>query len=610
MELYSSGDILLFRRRIIYLTVLVFCVFAGVTFRFFYLQIIQNPRFKALSEENRIKTKRLFPIRGLIYDRHLRPIADNQPLYKVLIRPEYIKNEKETALWLEKNLNISQKDFETKLTNHLKVNPPFVPLVLLEDATFDQVSRVETSKFAHPELEVAVVPVRHYPYSSAFAHVLGYVGEITHDELKLYKRYGYRIGDFVGKAGIELAFEKNLHGREGALFVEIDATGRELRVVKEIPPVQGDSVITTLDLQLQLYADKLMKSKSGAFVVINPHSGEILAAGSYPSFDSNIPARPRLRRQWLKLSRSPLHPLLNRLIQGLYAPGSTFKPVVALAGLAEKIIDPQETLVCRGRYRIVRRWFRDWKRWGHGTVDMIRALAVSCDVYFYHLGLLVGPWEIFKYAKLLGFGETTGIEIPGEKTGFVPSPSWKEKVIGEGWTAGETAVLSIGQGYILVTPLQMALAYAALVTGGHIPHPYIVSDIISPDGKKIWHREPEILRDVNIQPDALEILKEGLFEAVNARNGTGIRARSRIIHIAGKTGTAQVIASQKDEKEIPEHLRDHAWFIGMAPAEDPEIVVAVIVEHGGSGGKTAAPIARAIIEKYFSIRSGESTDVF
>lgn len=596
------------RKGILYLLIFSVLIFAVLSFRFFQLQVLWHSKFAQLSEENRIRVKRLYPLRGIIYDRNHRIIADNRPSYRIFLIPENIKNLEPTLRWIKETLNLDPQIIKEKLNKHLKKNFAFVPLEILKDAPYELVSRIEVNKYLHPEFDVGVVPLRNYICGETCIHFTGYVGEITPRELKYFKGFGYRMGDYIGKSGIELSFEKFLRGKEGAKYVEIDASGRELRVLKEIPPGQINSIITTINLDLQEYSYSLMKGKAGVILIMNVMTGEILVWISSPSFDPNNFLPAIKYEEWNELRNSPEHPLMNRVIQGLYAPGSTFKVVTALAGLISGKLNPEDTVHCKGYFRLGRRIFRDWKKSGHGRVNLTDAIKVSCDVYFYNLSLLVGPWKMYEVATSLGLGQFSNIEIPGEKVGLIPNPMWKEKVVGEKWSPGETVIMGIGQGYILINPLQLALLYSAVSTGGRVPHPFIVKEVRNYKNKILYKRKPEILREVDIKKEYRDLIMRGLYEVVNVKGGTGRRARSKIIEIAGKTGTAQVVALNKNDnnKEVPAHLKDHAWFVGIAPYEKPEIVTVVLVEHGESGGLTAAPIARKVIEKYLELKQSQN----
>jgi penicillin-binding protein 2 len=436
------------------------------------------------------------------------------------------------------------------------------------------------------------------------------MGEINPRELQRAHRHDYRIGDWIGKVGIEKYWEDQLRGKKGGLQVEADARGRQISLVKRKEPTPGKNLVLSLERRLQQRARQAFGDATGVAIAADPRDGRVLCYLNLPSYDPNSFVGGISRDEWDSLRMNPFHPLTNRGIQGLYPPGSVFKIVLAIAALEEGVVTPEEKVFCSGRYRLGTRDFRCWRRAGHASVDMHQAIVQSCDVYFYQMGQRLGIDRIQAYAKRFGLGQRTGIGLDGEKTGLVPSPEWKRKRFGEPWYEGETLIVSIGQGALLVTPIQVVGLLAAVTNGGTLFEPRLVERIESMDGKASVERASERGAPVHFSNRTATIVQNALRDVVASEKGTGKRARLEGVAVAGKTGTAQVIRMD-DQKtsadEIPLKERDHAWFACYAPAESPEIVVVVLVEHGGHGGETAAPIAREILEEYFRLKKPDET---
>jgi len=478
------------------------------------------------------------------------------------------------------------------------------------DITREQVAGIEENNRLLPGVQLKVEPLRNYIYGDLGSHILGYLGEISESKLKSFSGSDYRLGDLVGKEGIEYLYEAELKGKKGYKEVEVDVAGRELKTLRKLPPQSGNELVLTLDLRIQKVAEQLMtgtadKPINGSAVVIKAQTGEILAITSKPSFDPNLFASGISVEDWQNLIFDKRHPLQNKAINGQYPPASTYKIVTAYAGLEEKLITPETTIFCPGHYKLGRGIYRCWRRGGHGYVNLHDALVQSCDVFFYSLGHRLGVDNLAKYAHRLGFGSPTRIRLLGEKPGLIPTKQWKLSARKEPWFPGETISASIGQGFNLVTPIQQARTLATVANGGMVLQPYLVKKIKDKEGFVLNEWFPKIERKLSHLPGTLEIIRKGLLGVVNDKKGTGWRARLPRLKISGKTGTAQVVRLKTiplgpdgEKQEIPYAFRDHAWFVGFAPYENPEIVVAVIVEHGGHGGATAAPIVRKIIETY------------
>lgn len=590
------------KRKIASLLFVIVFSFAILILRMWYLQVLQKDAFQTLSENNRIRKVLLSDYRGKIFDRNNNIIVDIRPSFNLYITPEDTKNIQDIYKILSQRLDMSEKDF----IQTIKTSPSYKNILIERDLNRDDVAFIEEHKIDLPGVFFKVEPLRNYREGSLAAHVIGYIGEITKPQLKNSKNTDYRQGDFIGQYGLEKKYENYLRGEKGSKKIEVDASGRELKILQHVFPQQGHNLVLTIDLEIQKTVEKLLEGKEGAVTVMDPRSGAILAIASSPSFDPNLFAGKFSSKNWSELINNKFHPLQNRAIQGQYAPGSVYKIVTAAAGLGEGIIDENFTTVCRGRFKLGKRYYRCWKRSGHGTVNLHKALVQSCDVFFYKLGYRIGIDTLARYAFGLGLGQLTGFELPGEKGGLIPSKTWKVENRNEPWFPGETISASIGQGYNLVTPLQMANLISSVANRGTIWKPYILKQIIANDGTLKKETKPQILKEIPISQKHLEIIRKALAGVVTEKGGTGRRARISKIKVSGKTGTAQVVRMKSDKElkkkeEIPYQFRDHAWFVAFAPYENPLIAVSVIIEHGGHGGSTSAPIAKGIIKKYFQL---------
>jgi penicillin-binding protein 2 len=495
-----------------------------------------------------------------------------------------------------------EEEILEKIRRAARVNP-YSSITVARDLRFEQVSVLEFNREALPGFSVMVEAKRTYPMGAAFAHVLGYVGEASQEELDRSESARLSMGDIVGKYGLERLLDDDLRGINGGRKVEVDAAGRDQRLVEEVPSQTGATVHTTLDANLQKAAQEAMGNRAGAVIAMEPETGDILAFYSAPAFDPNAFARGIRRADWQALNADPRKPMQNKGLQGTYAPGSTVKPFLALAALETKRQDKDARVTCTGSYTLGNRVFRCWKEKGHGPVDMYRAVVQSCDVYFYTLGLKLGPEPVAKLEKDAGLGTATGIDLQGERRGLVPDVEWKRKVMKQRWYDYESVLLGIGQGTIHLTPLEMVVGYATLATGGEVWRPHVVSRVVRMDGSTL-ERKTELLRKLPWTKANVEFVHKALSGVVNDY-GTGGAAKLPGIVVGGKTGTAQV-ASMKGKviksEDLPYEIRDHAWFVGFAPADDPKIAVVALVEHGGHGGSAAAPIVKAVMQEYFRTR--------
>ncbi len=593
-----------FRQRLRVFTWCVLCAFFLLIARMWYLQIVKGDVLRQRSESNRIRIQEIKPLRGLIVDSRGDILVNNQSSFDISIIPEIAKNAADVRNrlaglcdWGDASIFLEEAA--------LKSPRPFVPVKVARNIGRDKLAVVESHTLNLPGVVVDIVPVREYIYGAMDAHLLGYVGEISSSELGRDASAAYRADDVVGKYGIEKYLDDVLKGKSGGEQVEVDAAGRRLNVLGRIDPVSGHTLVLNIDSDLQKVCWDAFKEQAGTVVVMEPRTGAVMAMVSRPSFDPNLFNRGISEQSWKTLTEDPLCPLQNRAISGQYPPGSTYKLFVAAAALEEGLITENTETWCNGTYPMGNRTFRCWRKRGHGTVDLHRAIVESCDVYFYHLGDMLGVDTMAEYAKTFGFGSATGVSLPGEKSGLVPTREWKLRRFGEPWQRGETTSLAIGQGFALVTPLQLLRAYCALANGGTLYKPWLVKRIETADGQTVQEFSPEVEGIVPVSRKNLDILRNALWGVVNEPHGTGGALKRKEQDVCGKTGTSQVISLPDDEEdqkgEIPYRFRDHALFVCFAPYTDPEVAVVVVVEHGGHGGSAAAPIARRVIDGYFRL---------
>ena len=541
----------------------------------YYLQIIKGSLYRELSYKNSIRLLNIAAPRGIIYDRRKDKVADNVLSFGVFIVPQEAKDLDAKIKRLSEILGCA----ESLLRRNYKRNyrAPFAPCELIRDVSKKKAIIVEELKLDMPGVLVKEIPLRRYPYREALAHVVGYIGEIDRQELDLLKSYGYSARDAIGKDGVERSADTGLRGMDGGMQVQVDNRGRQVKVLSFKRPEKGNDVYLTIDAGLQNFLWKMMKGRMGAAVVMDPYNGEILSLVSSPSFDPNGSVASVLNDRD--------SPLLNRAIMGQYPPGSIFKIIVALAGLDTGKIGPETTFTCRGKLNIGRGRFRCWNKDGHGPMRLEDAITESCNIYFYNAGILLGVGKISEYARKFGLGKKTGIDLWGEVQGFVPSRAWKRMKKKEAWYAGDTANLSIGQGYLLATPIQVAVVFASVANGGRIIEPHILKSPgrAADDSKK---------KDLKIKKEAIELINKAMRGVVEDADGTGFRAWSDSVSISGKTGTSQAGGG----------LKTHAWFAGFAPSENPEISFVIFLEHGGSGGDIAALMAKKTVEYWYRHR--------
>jgi penicillin-binding protein 2 len=579
-----------------------FLLFALLIGRLYWLQVMQHDLYMALSENNRVRIRTVRAPRGVILDREGRTIAETAASFDLICTPVDVPDLEGALGLLTRIVPFGADEVEevrVKIRTAQRANP-YASVTIARDLSFDQVSIIEFNREALPGFSILVESKRSYPYGTLFAHVLGYVGEASDQELAEAKGRGLVMGDIVGKYGLERMADAVLRGINGGRHVEVDAGGRDKRLVMEVPPRTGGTVRTTLDLDLQKAAEEALAGRAGTVIALEARTGEVLAFYSGPGFDPNAFARGIRKGEWSALVSDSRKPMQNKGLQGTYPPGSTIKPFLALAALETGARGPGETVFCGGGFRFGNRTFRCWKEKGHGVVDMYRAIVESCDVYFYTLGLKMGPEPITRLEKDAGLGNLTGIDLPGERRGLVPDPEWKQRVYKQRWQDYESILIGIGQGAIHVTPLEMLQAYATLATDGEVVRPRVVRQIVRMDGT-VEERLPETVRSLDWKPENVAVIRKALRGVVRDY-GTARVARIPGVDLGGKTGTAQVVSIKGKmikSEDLPYEIRDHAWFAGFAPVLDPEIVVVAMIEHGGSGGSVAAPVFRAVMEAYF-----------
>jgi penicillin-binding protein 2 len=521
-------------------------------------------------------------------------LVENRPSFNVLLFPEHADDLDAEVARLARTLEMGEAQIRERVARRAL----FRPVVVKTDVTLADVAALEARRLELPAVSVEVVPLRSYPLAAAAAHALGRVGEISERQLQLPEYEGLNPGALVGQAGLESQYNRSLMGKDGYRRVIVNSRGLEVNEAQRRPPVDGPALTLTLDSRLQAAMDRAFAGRAGSGVALDPETGEILAMTSTPAYDPNEFTTGIEPAVWARLTSNPGTPLMNRVIQGTYAPGSTFKIVMATAGLEERVITPETTFYCPGYLAVYNTVFRCAKASGHGMMDVHHAIAQSCNVFFYNVGIRLEISRIAAYAKRLGLGAVTGIDLPHEVSGLIPSPEWKMRVLKTPWYGGETVSVAIGQGQVSATPLQMARVAAAIANGGKLVRPHLV--------KSVAGQPPEIdtPRDLGFKPETLAIVKSGMKAVV--AEGTGWRARLPGVEVAGKTGSAQVVAKSRLEKTPTANaIIPHGWFVAFAPADHPRIALAVLVEHAGSGGEGAAPVAHDILAAFFGL-AGEA----
>ena len=597
----KTADAEWYKQRINGVIICALFAFLVLIIRLIYLQVVMGDEFRRLSLNNSIRLQSIDPPRGRLYDRNGNLLVDNRPSFDVNVTLKDAGPLNQTLEKLSWHLQTPVEKLLLKIKQTQGASA-YKPLLLKQDVGRNTLAAIEVNKFDLPGVSVNVNLRRQYIYERNAAHLIGYLSEISPNELKSGSYPDCRSGDLIGKFGAEKVYENFLRGKRGGRQVEVNANGLVVKVLKTVDAEPGQNVYLTIDQKLQHRTEELLDGVVGAAVAIEPQTGQILALASSPSFDQNSFVGGITHEQWYSLISNPFKPMSNRAIQGEYPPGSTYKIVTALAGLEEGVINEQTTFNCPGYYRCGTRIYRCWKKGGHGRVNIIKALEESCDVFFYQVGERLGVDRLAWYAKGFGLGSPTGVALDHEAHGLIPTAAWKKKRIGVPWQEGETLSVAIGQGFDLVTPIQMAVLAAALANGGNRYQPIMLDSIQSAEGQILQKNEPKLIGKLPVSLANLNIVKRGLWKAVNGENGTARGSRLVDIEMSGKTGTSQVISRKEDEttpeEDVPAHLRSHAWFVAYAPSAEPRIAVAVVVEHGEHGSGTAAPIAREMIKTY------------
>jgi len=587
------------RRRVFVLAGVAAVAFVGLLGQLWYLQVLEGGKLQEMSERNRIRVRPVAAPRGILFDRNGLALVDNRPAFTLSLIPREIDDRDTVMARLSVLLKIPMRELEESLER--VPTDSFRPVRVRRGLTLEEVTKIEERKLELPGVVVEVEPERVYPTSTFAAHLLGYVREVSDDQMKQGR---YRRGDMIGQSGLERLLDEYLRGRDGGERIEVDALGRPVQVMRREEPDPGAQVITTVDRRIQEAAERAMVGRSGAVIVMDPRNGDVLAMTSSPAFELDRLTGNLDKEEWLKVIRDPLTPLMNRALQSQYAPGSVFKVVVAAAGLQEGSLTPMDRMYCNGEFHLGNWTFKDWKEGGHGHVDTRTALIHSCNIFFYQAGLKVGPAAIARYSEAFGLGSPSGIDLGGEKAGLVPFLDGRRRIDGRKWQAGDTVNMSIGQGQVLVTPMQVARMMSAVANGGVLWRPRLVQRVERVDGSLAYSSSSKMTGRVDLSPIVWAFLRQALSGVVN-EGGTGGAARIPGVEVAGKTGTAQSVSKSDSAKG-----QDHAWFASFAPAQDPEVVVVVLVERGGKGGQVAAPIARQIyqaifLEKVAMIQIGE-----
>ncbi len=600
-------------RRVAWIFVVVIAAFAIFGLRLFQLQVIEGEALRLRSERNRIRTVRLEAPRGDIVDREGRAIATTRAAFSLQVIPAEVRRPEKTWAVLSELVEAEEETLRERL-GRPRGRRRFQPVNLVGDLGRDELARVESHRYALPGVTTDIRPHRLYVEGDFAPHLLGTLGQVREAQLETRAFADYRAGEVVGQSGVEASLEGHLRGRAGGRNVVIDVAGREVEVLEEVEPQPGGNAVLTLDWDLQRAAREGFVRPdregpaAGSVVAIDPRNGDVLVLASSPGYDPNDFVGGIDTATWRALSQDRRQPLHDRALSGQYPPGSTYKPMVAAAALEEELVPADYRVFCPGHWKLGRRTYRCWKRAGHGWVDLHQSLVESCDVFFYEVGRKLGIDRMAYFARGFGFGRTTGIGLPQEKAGLVPTTAWKLARRGEPWIEGETISASIGQGYNLSTPLQLAVTTAALVNGGRQVKPRYLLHRTDRDGGLVEETPVEERGAVPIAIEHLNRVRDALIDVVEAPRGTGRGARVEGLEVGGKTGTAQVVSlvhtEDLDEDEIRESHRDHAWFTAFAPARDPEIVVVVLVEHGGSGGTAAAPIAGRILQVWWDKKQG------
>ncbi|MBU3917738.1 penicillin-binding protein 2 [bacterium] len=611
----SFDELQLFNRRELIVRSVIAVPFAAIIWRLWDLQVKHGETFLELSKGNRRRLKYFAAPRGIIRDRNGIILAKNIPAYALMLVREDVPDIPLILRRISTTLKIPLRSLEEAIEKNSDT-PKFQPIQIYEDLTMRQFTLIETYHEKFPGISVEVFPRRYYPLIKTGAHVFGYMSQISKPQLENLPRNKIMSAKLVGQEGIEAVYNEHLIGTDGGKHVEVNSTGREIRTISNpVEPQPGNDIILTINSKLQRETEKIMGDRQGSVIVMNPHNGEILSMVSMPEFDPNEFSQGFSHERWEELKNDPFHTLNNKCIQGGFSPGSTFKMITAAAALETGIIDANTEKVCEGHFRLGNTVMHCWKRSGHGSLSVIQALEQSCNIFFYKTAMELGIDKIKEFASRFGLGHFTGIDLLNENRGFIPDRKWKLKRFKKEWLKGETPNIAIGQGFLTVTPIQLLRYISAIANGGYLVTPRISQKIIDnkllKENKNQKEEHRRILetkidsKKVDILPDTIAIIKKGMELNVQGKKGTGVHAKSKIVPIAGKTGTTQVVSNKTREKimrdkgEVEEKYFDHAWFTAFAPIENPIISIVVLIENGKSG-RNAAGLAKKIIEYYFT----------
>ena len=606
----AGYEYLVISRRIYFAGMMMFLLGMIIVIRVFFLQVVMHDHFTTLSQHNRVKIQPIAPIRGLIFSRDGVLLANNRPSFSLEIVPEQINKMDQTLSDLSSLITIESKDIE-RFKKQIKKKHRFISVPLKYNLSDDEVAKLSVNRHRYPGVEVVAGLNRFYPLAEKLAHVSGYVGVINEEELVTLDTSNYKGTSHIGKLGAEQAYEGLLHGKVGHRQVEVNATGRIIRVLDRTAPVSGKNIFLTLDVSLQNLAVEALTDKRGAIVALDPEDGSVLALVSSPGYDPNPFVNGIDSKSYNKLLGSKDAPLLNRALQGKYPAGSTIKPFLGLGALDYGLRNLLDETWCQGWYSLKgsKHRYRDWKKQGHGHTNLVNAIAQSCDVYFYSLAHEMGIDRINEVLDKFGFGRKTNIDIIGEVAGLNPSREWKRRTYGQAWFPGETLIVGIGQGSSLVTPIHLAVATAAIANRGKLVQPHLYANARDSISNEIVDQYVQTeVEGIDIQDlEHWQQIIDSMTEVMHGARGTARRyGKGAAYKMAGKTGTAQVIAIAQDEEykkeEVAEEFRDHALFIAFAPVDDPKIALAIIVENGGSGSSAAAPIARRLFDHYLRVK--------
>jgi len=617
MKKIFRRESLIVEGRFMWASIVVLALTTMLLMRLWYVQIYRGDYYRRISENNRIRRIEVPAPRGVVYDANGRVLLGNRPFYDLVLIPQYVHDRETTFRIIARLLHMPVNNLDRSLRAS-QGQPKYLPVILKRNLTLHEVAIIQSNKVFLPGIDVSVAPRRDYQPDTP-SHLVGYLGEISQKRLQELNSFEeenpYWPGDLIGKQGIEARWERYLRGKRGYRLIQVDAFGRQSRIfdkdkwnLPEVAAIPGSDVVLTIDSRLQQASRDAFRGKYGAVIVMRVDSGEILAMVSEPGYDPGIYQSGLTGEEWRALLKNPFHPFLDKTTGAEYPPGSVYKPIIAMAGLEEKVINNQSTFFCNGSYTLGTQTFSCHQREGHGYVNLQKAMMKSCDVYFYHVGVELGVDRIATYAQAMGLGQKLGIALNTERAGLVPTSAWKKLVHRVPWAAGETPSVSIGQGSNLLTPMQIASMYATIANGGKVWRPHLVRKIVNPVGKTLAEESTFLQKEVKeIKPETFSLVRKALTEVVMNDEGTGKNARVPGLAVAGKTGSVQVVSLKKNrnQKNVSVMWREHAIFASFAPAESPEIVVVIVSEHDsvGGGGASAAPVAGKILNSWWDLKN-------